>query len=56
MSANPTQTKKVRVAIAGIGNCSSSLVQGVTYYRDASPDDDVPGLMHQLADLVSEPA
>jgi myo-inositol-1-phosphate synthase len=46
MSANPNQSKKVRVAIAGIGNCASSLVQGVTYYRDASPDDDVPGLMH----------
>jgi myo-inositol-1-phosphate synthase len=36
----------VRVAIAGVGNCASSLVQGVEYYRDASPDDDVPGLMH----------
>jgi myo-inositol-1-phosphate synthase len=48
MSANPTQTKKVRVAIAGVGNCASSLVQGVTYYRDASPDDDVPGLMHVM--------
>jgi len=37
---------KVRVAIAGVGNCASSLVQGVTYYRDARPDDEVPGLMH----------
>ena len=37
---------KVRVAIAGVGNCASSLVQGVEYYRDANPDDDVPGLMH----------
>jgi myo-inositol-1-phosphate synthase len=37
---------KVRVAIAGVGNCASSLVQGVEYYRDASPDDTVPGLMH----------
>ncbi len=36
----------VRVAIAGVGNCASSLVQGVEYYRDASPDDVVPGLMH----------
>ena len=36
----------VRVAIAGVGNCASSLVQGVTYYRDADPDDEVPGLMH----------
>jgi myo-inositol-1-phosphate synthase len=48
MTANPNQSKNVRVAIAGIGNCASSLVQGVTYYRDASPDDDVPGLMHVM--------
>jgi myo-inositol-1-phosphate synthase len=46
MSAPSAQTKKVRVAIAGVGNCASSLVQGVTYYRDAAPDDEVPGLMH----------
>jgi myo-inositol-1-phosphate synthase len=38
--------KKVRVAIAGVGNCASALVQGVHYYADASPEDDVPGLMH----------
>jgi myo-inositol-1-phosphate synthase len=38
--------EKIRVAIAGVGNCASSLIQGVTYYRDASPADDVPGLMH----------
>src|SRR6267378_6572540 len=37
---------KVRVAIVGVGNCASSLVQGVHYYRDASPKDSVPGLMH----------
>jgi myo-inositol-1-phosphate synthase len=37
---------KVRVAIVGVGNCASSLVQGVHYYRDASPKDAVPGLMH----------
>jgi myo-inositol-1-phosphate synthase len=36
----------VRVAIAGVGNCASSLVQGVHYYVDATPDADVPGLMH----------
>jgi len=36
----------VRVAIAGVGNCASSLVQGVEYYREANPDDNVPGLMH----------
>ncbi len=39
-------TGKVRVAIAGLGNCASALVQGVYYYRDARDDDFVPGLMH----------
>jgi len=38
--------KKVRVAIIGVGNCASSLVQGVEYYKNASADDFVPGLMH----------
>jgi myo-inositol-1-phosphate synthase len=37
---------KVRVAIIGVGNCASSLVQGVHYYRDAKPGEFVPGLMH----------
>src|SRR4051812_38615033 len=36
----------VRVAIVGVGNCASSLVQGVEYYKDASPETRVPGLMH----------
>ncbi|GAA4224413.1 inositol-3-phosphate synthase [Streptosporangium album] len=36
----------VRVAIVGVGNCASSLVQGVHYYRDADPGTRVPGLMH----------
>jgi myo-inositol-1-phosphate synthase len=36
----------IRLAIAGVGNCASSLVQGLVYYRDADPADDVPGLMH----------
>ncbi|GGK41353.1 myo-inositol-1-phosphate synthase [Pilimelia terevasa] len=36
----------VRVAIVGVGNCASSLVQGVQYYRDADPHQRVPGLMH----------
>jgi myo-inositol-1-phosphate synthase len=39
-------TSKIRVAIAGVGNCASSLVQGVEYYRDAEPSETVPGLMH----------
>jgi myo-inositol-1-phosphate synthase len=38
--------KNIRVAIAGVGNCASSLIQGVTYYKDAKAGDDVPGLMH----------
>ncbi|GIH08960.1 myo-inositol-1-phosphate synthase [Rhizocola hellebori] len=36
----------VRVAIVGVGNCASSLIQGVEYYRDADPSQRVPGLMH----------
>jgi len=36
----------IRVAIIGVGNCASSLVQGVHYYRDAREDDFIPGLMH----------
>ena len=36
----------VRVAIVGVGNCASSLIQGVEYYKDADPGDRVPGLMH----------
>jgi myo-inositol-1-phosphate synthase len=38
--------KKVRVAIIGVGNCASSLVQGVEFYKNAADDDRVPGLMH----------
>ena len=37
---------KVRVAIIGVGNCASSFVQGVEYYKDAKAGDFVPGLMH----------
>ena len=40
------QRDKVRVAIIGVGNCASSFVQGVHYYRDADPREPVPGLMH----------
>ena len=38
--------KKVRVAIIGVGNCASSLVQGVQYYKDAAEDAVIPGIMH----------
>src|SRR6266536_3799305 len=37
---------KVRVAIIGVRNCGNSFVQGVEYYKDAKPDEFVPGLMH----------
>jgi myo-inositol-1-phosphate synthase len=40
------QHDKVRVAIIGVGNCASSFVQGVHYYKDADPSEPVPGLMH----------
>ena len=39
-------SNKIRLAIAGVGNCASSLVQGIEYYRNADPADSVPGLMH----------
>ncbi|MBI3169242.1 MAG: inositol-3-phosphate synthase [Chloroflexi bacterium] len=38
--------KKVRVAIIGVGNCASSLVQGVQFYKNAKHDDVIPGIMH----------
>jgi len=38
----------VRVAIVGVGNCATSLIQGVEYYQDADPSGTVPGLMHVL--------
>jgi len=38
----------VRVAIVGVGNCATSLIQGVEYYRDADPSGTVPGLMHVM--------
>ena len=36
----------IKLAIAGIGNCASSLLQGLTYYKDADPSEEGPGLMH----------
>jgi myo-inositol-1-phosphate synthase len=44
--ASRYQHDKVRVAIVGVGNCANAFVQGVHYYRDADPEQDVPGLMH----------
>ena len=44
--AKKSTSKKVRVAIVGVGNCASSLVQGVEYYKNAPDDAPIPGLMH----------
>ena len=41
-----TGKEKVRVAIIGVGNCASSLVQGVQFYKNAAEDEQIPGLMH----------
>ena len=42
-----TQGKgKIKVAVVGVGNCASALVQGLEFYKDAIPGDSVPGLMH----------
>src|SRR6266496_2433948 len=41
MTENP-----IRVALVGVGNCASALVQGIEFYRNASPAEKVPGLMH----------
>ena len=40
--------KEIRVAIVGVGNCASSLVQGVEFYRDAPADQTIPGPMHPV--------
>ncbi len=42
----PSAARRVRVAIIGVGNCASALVQGVHFYKDAREDEAVPGLMH----------
>jgi len=39
---------EIRVSIIGVGNCANSLIQGVTYYKDAAPDIEIPGLMHTV--------
>lgn len=39
-------SRKIRVAVIGVGNCAASLIQGVEYYKSADPDSTVPGLMH----------
>jgi len=44
--AAPQGDRKIRVAIVGVGNCASSLIQGRYYYENAQPTDAIPGLMH----------
>jgi myo-inositol-1-phosphate synthase len=39
---------EIRVAIIGVGNCANSLVQGITYYKDATNETEIPGLMHPV--------
>ena len=39
---------EIRVAIVGVGNCANSLIQGITYYKDADSDMEIPGLMHPV--------
>ena len=46
MTEHHAPSNEVRVAIVGVGNCASSLVQGVQYYKDADANSTVPGLMH----------
>jgi myo-inositol-1-phosphate synthase len=41
-------SKRIRVAIVGVGNCANSLIQGVTYYQNAAVDQEIPGLMHAV--------
>ena len=50
-----TENTEVRVAIVGVGNCASSLVQGVQYYQDADENATVPGLMHVKLGPVPRP-
>ncbi|MDD3386849.1 MAG: inositol-3-phosphate synthase, partial [Candidatus Pacebacteria bacterium] len=46
---NKSNDREIRIAISGIGNCCSALVQGIHYYKDVNSDDElVPGLMHNV--------
>lgn len=38
--------RKIKLAVVGLGNCASSLIQGIEYYKDAADDEHIPGLMH----------
>lgn len=45
-STRPADSATVNVAVVGLGNCATSLIQGLEFYKDAAPDADIPGLMH----------
>lgn len=42
------ETKQIRIAIAGVGNCASSLIQGINFYKNVSDKKDIPGLLHPV--------
>ena len=46
MHSRLQERRRVRVGIVGVGNCASSFIQGLTYYRDAESNEPVPGLMN----------
>src|SRR3954451_17127525 len=46
MEASASRSRKIRVAIVGVGNCASSFIQGLSYYRDIDSNEPVPGLMN----------
>src|SRR3954462_8484145 len=46
MHSRLQERRRVRVGVVGVGNCASSFVQGLTYYRDAESNEPVPGLMN----------
>ena len=46
MEASASRSRSIRVAVVGVGNCASSFVQGLAYYRDADGNEPIPGLMN----------
>src|SRR5205823_11943502 len=46
MEASASRSRNIRVALVGVGNCASSFVQGLTYYRDVDGNEPIPGLMN----------
>ena len=47
-------TRRIKLAIAGLGSCASAIIQGLHYYKDANDEDIIPGLMHTpLVHIIS---